>query len=36
MSARVNWAIASQEAAIQRRLDYFFREVAAKSGLKLT
>ena len=36
MNARVNWAIASQEAAIQRRLDYFFREVAAKSGLKLT
>ncbi len=36
MNARVNWALAAQEAAIQRRLDYFFREVAAKSGLKLT
>ena len=36
MNARVNWALAAQETAIQRQLDYFFREVAAKSGLKLT
>ena len=35
MRARVAFAIAAQEKAIQRRLDYFFREVAAKSGLKV-